>query len=112
MSSTYRTTSSRRSCRRQSSTAIEASRDAPAGLGGEFFEKVEVVRTFRRLTNQFIDLVRVVADEDAPLVGLDPIENDRRSFGGTRGRILAKAALALGYDFPNVVIRQARRIPA
>src|SRR5215471_17355008 len=104
-SSTSPITSSRRYCRKQSSTVIEASRDAPAGLGGEFLEEVEIVGALRRLPDHFIDLVRVRTDENAPFIGLNPVENDCRRLGRAGRRLLAKTALPLGDDFPNVVVR-------
>src|SRR5215831_13423012 len=97
MSSTCRITSSRHYCRKRFSTAIEASRDTPAGHGGHLLEKVEIVGTLRGLPDHFIDLMRVLADEDAPFVGLDPVENDCRRLGRARRRLLKKAALALGH---------------
>ena len=39
-------------------------------------------------------------DQNAPLVGLDSVEDDRRRFGGAGRRLLAEAALALGDPLP------------
>jgi hypothetical protein len=47
-------------------------------------EEVEVVRLLRRAEDKVVEPVRVVADEDAPAVGLDPAEDDGR--GAWRSR--------------------------
>src|SRR5437870_5604326 len=111
-SSTCRTTSSRRYCRRRSSTAIESLRDTPAGFCGKILEEADIVGALRRLPDHFVDLVRILANEDAPFVGLDPVENDCRRLGRARRRVLAKAALALGYHIPNVLVGQIGRVSA
>jgi len=49
------------------------SRDAPAGLRGELLVKVDIVGTLRRLAHQLVNYVSVRANQDAPLVGLDPV---------------------------------------
>src|SRR5690348_17101051 len=94
MSSTYRTMSSRRYCPRRSSTAIKpggspSARQAPADFGGEAVEEIEIVGTLGGLADRLVDLLRVGADQNAPPVGLDPVENDRRRVGRAGRRFLA-----------------------
>src|SRR5205823_13649707 len=54
--------------------------NAPAGGAREFLEEVDVVGALRRTAHAPIDLLRVLADEDAPAVGLDPVEDDLGGF--------------------------------
>src|SRR5947209_6568210 len=51
------------------------SRDAPAGRAREILEKVDVVGALRRLAHAAVDLLRILADEDAPAIGLDAVED-------------------------------------
>src|ERR1044071_893346 len=55
--------------------------NAPAGRAREFLEEIDVVGALRRLAHAAVDLMRVLADEDAPAVGLDAVEED---LGGLR----------------------------
>jgi len=48
--------------------------------------------------------VRVVADQDAPLTGLDAVEDDLGGLRGARRRLLGEAAFALGDDAADIVV--------
>src|SRR4029077_14699456 len=71
-------------------------RQQPANLARELLEEIDIVGALGRPADQFIDLMGVWPDQNAPLVGLDSVEDDRRRFGGAGRRLLAEAALALG----------------
>src|SRR5947207_9254044 len=45
--------------------------DLPAGLAGKSLEEINVVGAFRRLAHPPVDQFGVMADQDAPAVGLD-----------------------------------------
>src|SRR5260221_10243782 len=76
----------------------------PARFGSEALEKIEIVGPLRRLANQFIEPLRILADENAPPVGFDPVEDNGRRARRTDGGLLAKATFALGNYLPDVLI--------
>src|SRR5258707_839157 len=80
-------------------------RQAPANLARERLEEIDIVGALGRPADQSIDLMGVWPDQNAPLVGLDSVEDDRRRFGSAGRRFLAEAALALGDPLPDVVVR-------
>jgi hypothetical protein len=78
----------------------------------ELLEEVDIVGALGRPADQFIDLMGVWPNQNAPLVGLDSVEDDRRRFGGAGRRLLEEATLALGDPLPDVVVRHGRGISA
>src|SRR5260221_866990 len=76
----------------------------PARFGSEALEKIEIVGPLRRLANQFIEPLRILADENAPPVGFDPVEDNGRRARRTDRGLLAKATFALGNYLPDVLI--------
>ena len=83
-------------------------RQAPADLPRELLEEIDIISAFGRPADQFIDLMGVWPDQNAPLVGLDSLEDDRRRFGGAGRRLLAEAALALGDPLASLPIEAKR----
>src|SRR5262245_11780877 len=55
-------------------SCAKQSADAPADFLGKALVELGLVGALRRLTHALVEPLRVVADEDAPLPGLDPIE--------------------------------------
>src|SRR6516165_885696 len=87
-------------------------RQPPASLARELLEEIDIIGALGRPADQFIDLMGVWPDQNAPLVGLDSVEDDRRRFGGAGRRLLAEAALALGDPLPDLVVRHGRGVSA
>src|SRR6266853_1006468 len=83
-----------------------------ADFGREALEEVDIVGALRRAANQFVDPPGVRSDQDAPTLGLDPVEDDRRSRRCGRRSLLAKAPFAFCHDFPNLVVRHRRYLGA
>jgi hypothetical protein len=75
-------------CSRQGPTRQPTSRSRS-------LEEVEVVRLLRRAEDKVVEPVRVVADEDAPAVGLDPAEDDGR--GVRRAGRIAQARARIAF---------------
>src|SRR6516164_2899969 len=69
-------------------------RQTPPDLARELLEEIDIVGALGRLADQFIDLMGVRPDQNAPLVGLDSVEDDRCRFGGAGRRLLAEPTLA------------------
>src|SRR5215472_9490248 len=86
--------------------------EAPPRLGGEALEEVEIIGAFRRLPHQFIEAVGILADQDAPSVGLDPIEDDGCSLRRGRWRVLDEAPCTLGRQRLNVGVRHGGYVHA
>src|SRR4051794_33983318 len=86
--------------------------NAPAGRAREVLEEIDVVGVLRRLAHASVDLLRVLADEDAPAVGLDAVEDDLGGFRRTGRRLLGKSPLALGDDVADVVVGHRRDVAA
>src|SRR3954469_8738771 len=53
----------------------KSSPDPPADLGGKALVEIEIVGRLRLLAHAFVEPLRVVADQDAPALGLDAVEN-------------------------------------
>src|SRR5216683_2683174 len=87
------------------SVGAMSGRQAPANLARELLEEIDIVGALRRPADQSIDLMGVWPDQNAPLVGLDSVEDDRRRLGGAGRRLLAEAALALVDPLPDDVVR-------
>src|ERR1700730_16100173 len=83
-------------------------RQAPANFARELLEEIDIVGALGRPADQSIDLMGVWPDQNAPLVGLDSVEDDRRRFGGAGRRLLAEAELGLGQPLPDLVVRHGR----
>src|SRR4051812_49238968 len=85
--------------RKESESARELVRpstpDAPAGLGGEGLEEGVVIGALGSLPDALVEDLGVVADEDAPAVGLDPVENDPRRCRGRHRGLVLEASRAL-----------------
>jgi hypothetical protein len=47
-----------------------------AGSSRKALVKLRVIRAFRRLPHALVEPVGIVADQNAPALGLDAIEND------------------------------------
>jgi hypothetical protein len=76
-------------------------RQAPADLPRELLEEIDIIHALGRLPDQFVDLMGVWPDQNAPLVVLDPLRmivaasaalvgassRKRRSRSATRCRI-------------------------
>jgi hypothetical protein len=60
----------------------------PAGLGGEASKEAGLVTAFRRLPDQFIEPMRVLADQDTPPVRSVAIEDDGGRFLRARRRVI------------------------
>src|SRR6516225_9803583 len=86
------------------SVGAMSGRQPPASLARELLEEIDIIGALGRPADQFIDIMGVWPDQNAPLVGLDSVEDDRRRFGGAGRRLLAEAALALGDPLPDVVV--------
>src|SRR5262245_7202166 len=71
------------------------SADAPADFLGKALVELGLVGTLRRLTHALVKPLRVVANQDAPLPGLDSIENDLGGLRRRGRRVLEKAARAI-----------------
>src|SRR6201993_4819720 len=59
------------------SVGAMSGRQAPANLARELLEEIDIVGALGRPADQFIDLMSVRPHQNTPLVGLDPLENDR-----------------------------------
>ncbi len=82
--------------RLKSTTASLQLTQPPAHFGGEALEEFGVIGLLRRLPDPFIEATGVVADQNAPALGLDAVENDLGG-GGSRGRrLVAKVTGAFG----------------
>src|SRR5271166_2790571 len=69
--------------------------ETPAALGSKALEEVEVVGAFRRLSHQFVDSKRVLADQDAPTIRLDAVEDDGRCLRGGGWSVVDEASRPL-----------------
>ena len=85
---------------------------APADFGGDTLEEFGLVGLFGGRANHRVELVGVVADEDAPLVRLDAIEDDGCGGGGGGRGFLEEAAGAFGHEVADVVVGQGGRVGA
>src|ERR1700730_8460018 len=79
----------------------------PAYLSCKALVKLRVIGPFGRLPHALVQAEGVVADQNAPALGLDAIENDFGGSGGRRRRVLKKAAGAFGGERLNVLVRHS-----
>ena len=81
----------------------------PADFLGQTLEEIDVVGAFRRLAHPPVDLFGVLADQDAPAVGLDAVEDDLGGLGGRGRRVLEEAPRPLVGELADVVVATASR---
>jgi hypothetical protein len=98
--------SSEGSCLRRIQATRLSAAETPAHSSRNAFEEVCVIRLLRRLANLLVYQLRVRADEDPPSIGLDPVENDRRSLGRSRWRLLNETPSALRHHLVDLFVRQ------
>src|SRR5712671_3176363 len=79
--------------------------DPPTHLLRDALVELGLIGAFRRLPHPLVEPVGVVADQNAPALGLDAIEDDPGGLGGGHRRILKEAAGAFGHRCPNVLVR-------
>ena len=72
---------------------------SPADLCRKSFKEIEIVGASGGLADPFVDPMGIVADQDAPLIGLDAIEDDGRRCRRGGRRLLLKALCPLGRSF-------------
>src|SRR6185437_12785775 len=82
--------------------------DAPASFLGEALEEVVVVGPLGGLPDQRVDQLGIVADQDAPAIGPDAVEDDGRGGGGAGRRVLQEASRPLRREVLDVLVRQSR----
>src|SRR3954452_6480639 len=100
----------RTSCHDEHHTYIRArsapaSAEPPADLLRETFVEGAVVSLLRRSTNALVKALCILAHENAPLLRLDPVEDDPGGLRRRRRRILEEAAGALGEGRLDVLVR-------
>src|SRR5580693_8601565 len=84
----------------------------PPHFLGETVEEIEVVGPFRGLAHPLVDPFGVGADQDAPAVGLDAVEDDLGGLGGAGWRVLEEAPGALLGQLGDIAVRQVRHVDA
>src|SRR6202040_1430794 len=84
----------------------------PPRRAGEFIEERDVVGAFRRLAHHFVDLVSIRPDENAPAIGLDAVEDDRRGLCRAGQRLVTKTPLERGHEVTQLIVRQLRDVAA
>src|SRR5215510_3864576 len=77
---------------RRGSAVASVGAKLPADLPGQGLEEVDIVGPFRRLAHQPVDLLGVLAHQDAPSLGLDSVEDDLCGLGRRGRRILQEAS--------------------
>src|SRR5712664_1574950 len=92
-------------------TAGSAAHFPPYFLG-ETVEEIEVVGAFRGLAHPLVDPFGVGADQDAPAVGLDALEDDFGGLGGAGRRLLDEAPRPFLGKPGDVAVRQVRHVDA
>src|SRR6516225_2244727 len=80
------------------SRVLEREALGPPRRAGEFIEERDAISAFRRLAHHLVDLKSVRPDEDAPAIGLDAVEDDRRGLCRAGQCLLAKTPLELGHE--------------
>src|SRR3954454_21493318 len=63
----------------------------PADLGGKALVEIEIVGRLRLLAHAFVEAMGVVADQDAPALGLDAVENGPCRLRCRRWRVFLKS---------------------
>src|SRR3984893_10861592 len=107
--SRYRETSGERDGSRL--TARSAAHFPPHFLC-ETVEEIEVVGAFRGLAHPLVDPFGIGADQDAPAVGLDAVEDDLGGLGGAGRRFLDEAPRPFFGELGDVAVRQVRHVDA
>src|SRR5580700_6434498 len=79
---------------------------------GETVEEIWVVGAFRSLAHPLVDPFGVGADQDAPALGLDAVEDDLGGLGGAGRRVLEEAPGALLGQLGDIAVRQVRHVDA
>src|SRR4030095_14421471 len=97
--------------RRRDRATASASR-MPACRGGEAGEELLLVGVPGVAAHHSVHQLRVRADQDAPSVRLDPVQDDRRRLGRAGRRIQQKTPGAFCEHGLDLVIRQRRRVLA
>src|SRR5258706_15473216 len=77
----------------------------PAGFLPEARKKLRRVGLLRLPANPAVQLVRIVADQDAPLPGLHGVEDDLRRLHRRHRRLIAKGARAIAEDSLHLLVR-------
>ena len=93
------------STRRPQFRVLERQAFCPPSLAGEFIEERDIVGAFRRLAHHFVDLVSVRPDEDAPAIGLDACEDDRRSLRRAGQCLITKTLLEVAHEIAQLIVR-------
>src|SRR6185312_5020564 len=78
--------------------------ELPADLLGKALVELRRVGVFRRLPDALVQFVSVLANQDAPGPSLDAVKDDLGRLRSGRGRILQKAAGALGGESLDVLV--------
>src|SRR5262249_43044301 len=97
---------------RQGPVVASIGAELPAHFPGQRLEEIDVVGSLRRLAYQPVDLFGVLADQDAPALGLDAVEDDLGGFGGGRRRILEEAPRSLMGSLGDVLVGQIGDVDA
>ena len=77
----------------------------PPCRAGELIEERDVIGAVRRLADHFVDLLSVDPHENAPAIGLDAVEDDRRGLCRAGQALVAKTPLQLGHEIAQLIIR-------
>src|SRR5580704_15108564 len=77
----------------------------PADFFRERLEEVTLIGLLRRLPDMLVERVGVVADQDAPALGLDAVEDHLGSGGSRHRRFLAERPRPLDRDVLDVLVR-------
>src|SRR5665213_407203 len=86
--------------------------DPPADLLRKTAVKFIIIGARRPLAHTLVEAVRIVADQDAPALSLDAVEDDLCGLSRRRRRLVAKTAGAIGRDFLDVLVRHWLRVDA
>src|SRR5215475_12829960 len=70
---------------RRGSAVASVGAKLPAHLPGQGLEEIGIVSALRRLAHEPVDLLGILAHQDAPALGLDAVEDDLGGLG-CRGR--------------------------
>src|SRR3981081_4458053 len=89
-----------------SRSAAASATDLPPHFLGETVEEIEVVGAFRGLAHPLVDAFGIGADQDAPAVGLDALEDDFGGLGGPGRRLLDEAPRPFLGKPGDVAVRQ------
>src|ERR1700676_249691 len=84
----------------------------PADLLDKALVELGVIGALRRLPHELIEAVGIVADQDAPVLGLNAVENDLGCGRRCGRRLVAKTAGAIECDLLNVLIRHRPGVDA